>query len=200
MDYFEGLFLGSMWSDTDFENRRHTGLFIGFGVLLCAMIALSYLSGYFSVLLGGARIVKLVILLLLFFASRFLCFRYYRMRFWGKVPVLLAGLIKHVAFTLFATTWIMPFLNLSVSQIGAKLLDFLNSTLESNIEKFSDSTGSFSTVFGVLTGGIYVVFLAVIVVLLAIMVPGTILLIFRQLQYGYDKLVAKFVLTNQIDR
>jgi len=200
VDYFEGLFLGSMWSDTDFENRRHTGLFIGFGVLLCAMIALSYLSGYFSVLLGGARIVKLVIFLLLFFASPFLCFRYYRMRIWGKLPILLAGFIKHAAFALFATTWIMPFLNLSVSQIGEKLLDFLNSTLESNIEKFSDSAGSFSTVFGVLTGGIYVVFLAVIVVLLAIMVPGTIILLFRQLQYGYDKLVAKFVLTNQIDR
>ena len=52
MDYMEGLFLGSLWSDTDYENRRHINLFILYGVLVCGIVVLSSFTGQFADLLN----------------------------------------------------------------------------------------------------------------------------------------------------
>ncbi len=38
LDYLEGLLLGRLWSDTDYENRRHFGLFVIYGLFVDAII------------------------------------------------------------------------------------------------------------------------------------------------------------------
>lgn len=200
MDYMEGLFLGSLWSDTDYENRRHASLFILYGMIVCGCVAFSYITGQLSGFLGGQRIIKLVIFLILFMASPFLNFRYYRYPLWVKIPILLADASKYFAMTVFSTTWIMPYLTISITDIQTFVVNFLNNTLESSTKMFAESAGTFSTVLGVITGGIYVVFLFAAALMLAILIPGTLFLLVRLLQYGYDKLISKFIIGNLMDR
>lgn len=200
MDFMEGLFLGSLWSDTDFENRRHVSLFMLFGMSVCGVIALSYITGSFSGILGGQRILKMILFLILFLASPFLCFRYYRYMLGLRLLILFVQAGKLVILTLLLTTWVMPYLQISSSDLQARLLTFLNQTLESSTEHFANTAGTFSTVLGVITGGVYLVFLFVSILILAVLVPGTILLLARAVQYGYDKLISKFILGNITDR
>ena len=200
MDYLEGLFLGSLWSDTDFENRKHFSLFILFGMLVCGCVAFSYFTGQLSSLLGGQRVLKLVVFLAVFLASPFLHFRYYRNPLWVKIPVLIIDAVKYFALTVLCTTWVMPYLNISAAELQQHVVDFLNNTLESSTKMFAESAGTFSTVIGVITGGIYAVFLFAAALMLAVLIPGTIFLIVKWIQYGYDKLISKFILGNMLDR
>ena len=200
MDYMEGLFLGSLWSDTDYENRRHINLFILYGVVVCGIVVLSSFTGQFADLLGGNRVVKLALYLLLFLASPFLSFRYFRYPVYIKIPILLAQGFKYFIMTILFTTWTLPFVTASTSNVQEDIITFLNNTLESSTQLFADSAGTFSTVLGVITGGVYIVFLFAAIILLAILIPGTVFLIFKLLQFGYDKLVSKFILGNLLDR
>ena len=200
MDYLEGLFLGSLWSDTDFENRKHFSLFILFGMLVCGCVAFSYFTGQFSSLLGGQRVLKLVVFLVVFLASPFLHFRYYRNPLWVKIPILIIDAAKYFALTVLCTTWVMPYLNISAAELQQHVVDFLNNTLESSTKMFAQSAGTFSTVIGVITGGVYVVFLFAAALMLAVLIPGTVFLIVKWIQYGYDKLISKFILGNMLDR
>jgi hypothetical protein len=196
----EGLFLGSLWSDTDYENRRHINLFILYGVLVCGIVVLSSFTGQFADLLGGHRLLKLALFLLLFLASPFLSFRYFRYPLYIKLPILLAQGLKYFILTILFTTWSLPFVTSSTSNVQEDIVTFLNKTLESSTKMFVDSAGTFSTVLGVITGGVYIVFLFAAIVLLAILIPGTVFLIAKLLQFGYDKLVSKFILGNLLDR
>ena len=194
MDYLEGLFLGPLWSDTDYENRRHTGLFLSYGLFVVGAIVYSYLTGGLSDLLAGHQILKIVLLMLLFLASPFMCFRYYRMPIWVKLPVLLAETIKYFLMTVLMTTWVMPYTHVAPETLQQNMIGFLNKTLETSTERFAASAGTFSTVLGVITGGVYLLFLAFAVLILAVLIPGTVFLLVRMLQYGYDKLIHMFVL------
>ncbi len=200
MDYLEGLFLGPLWSDTDYENRRHTGLFLSYGLFVVGAIVYSYLTGGLSDLLAGHQILKIVLLMLLFLASPFMCFRYYRMPIWVKLPVLLAETIKYFLMTVLMTTWVMPYTHVAPETLQQNMIGFLNKTLETSTERFAASAGTFSTVLGVITGGVYLLFLAFAVLILAVLIPGTVFLLVRMLQYGYDKLIHMFVLGPAADR
>ena len=200
MDYLEGLFLGSLWSDTDYENRKHITLFVLYGLLVCAFVSICYFTGQFADLLGGQRILKLVIFLVLFLATPFLNFRYYRYPLWVKIPILLVDAFKYFTMTILFTTWIVPYLSISAADLQVFIIDFLNRTLESMTKVFAESAGTFSTVLGVITGGIYVVFLFAAVLILAVLIPGTVFLLVKFLQFAYDKLISKYILSNLLDR
>lgn len=200
MDYLEGLFLGTLWSDTDYENRRHFGLFFIYGLAVVGLIIISFLTGKFNWLLSDLQIPKLIMLLALFLASPFLHFRYYRFPIWAKIPVLLVGAFKYTCATFLMTTFIMPYTQITFPEMQENMVSFLNKTLETSTERFAEAAGTFSTVLGVITGGVYIMFLFLFSLALAILIPGTLMILMRLLQHGYDKLVATFVLGHAIDR
>ena len=200
MDYLEGLFLGSLWSDTDYENRKHVSLFILYGMFVFGCVLFSYFTGQFSDILGQKRELKLAVYLLLFLASPFLCFRYYRYPLWVKIPILAVEASKYFVMTVLFTTWVMPYMSVSASDLQTRVVEFLNETLESSTKMFTESAGTFSTVLGVITGGIYIVFLFAAVMILLVLIPGIVILTAKLLQYGYDKLISKLVLGTYIDR
>lgn len=196
----EGLFLGSLWSDTDYENRRHLSLFILYGMFVCGLIAMSFFTGQFADLLGAQRVLKLSVFLLLFLASPFLCFRYYRYPIWIKIPILALEAFKYISLTFLFTTWVMPYTAVTAAELQVRVIDYLNKTLESSTRMFAESAGTFSTVLGVISGGVYVVFLFASILILAVLIPGTLFLVVKLIQYGYDKLISKFILANILDR
>ncbi len=199
MDYLEGLFLGVQWSDTDFENRRHISSLVLYGVLVNLLIAMCFFTGALSEVLKGNFIVKSALFLVLFFACPFICFRYYRYPIWVKLPILAVQAFKQVLLTLMITSWVLPQIKVSSGDIQKLLMDYLNSTLETWTASFEESVGSFATVLGVITGGVYVVFVFMSAVFLALIIPGILFFIVRMLQLAYDKLVAKFILSDYID-
>ncbi|NLT12489.1 MAG: hypothetical protein GXY06_08795 [Clostridiaceae bacterium] len=196
MDYLEGLFLGVQWSDTDFQNRRHISSLVLYGFIVNALIALSYFTGRFATLLGTGLSAKIVIFVVLFFACPFICFRYYRFPLWGKIPVILVQAVKQAVLTLIYTALVLPRLTMSSSEIVEKAVDYLNSTLESHTAKWVDSAGTFATILGVMTGGVYVVFIVVAAVFVAVALPAILFVGARLLQLLYDKAMDRLVITN----
>ena len=200
MDYLEGLLLGRLWSDTDFENRRHLTLFLLYGLFVDVLVLYNYLTGGMSGLITGGFMQKVFIFVVLFFFCPAICFAYYRMPLWGKIPVLLSHILKYGALTLLITAWARPKLSVSFGDLKDFFISYLNKTLERFTEKYVDTAGTFATVLGVISGGVYVVVVVVLIVLSAVLIPGIVFCVARFLQYWYDKVVSMLVLADYTDK
>jgi len=194
LDYIEGLFLGKLWSDTDFENRRHTRLFIFYGLLVDLIVVYSFFTGKAIPGLTQTGVIQISIYILLFLACPFINQSYYRMPLWGKIIVLFEKLCKNVLVVGFTVSTILPRIGIQSGELQDFLIDYLNGTLENYTEKFYESAGTFATVIGVIAGGIHVVLVFVLALVVAVAVPGVVFLILRLAQYGYDWVINRFVI------
>ena len=73
-------------------------------------------------------------------------------------------------------------------------VDYLNKTLETYTTRFQASSGTFSTVIGVLAGGIHIVLVFVAILALSVVIPGLIFMAIRIVQYLYDWAVNKLII------
>ena len=194
MDYAEGLFLGRYWSDTDFENRRHVELFLLYGFLTTLFLVLYYWTGRPLIGVGSFGLFATIMLVLLSVANPFLCFKYYGMPVWGKAGILLVKVYKAYLVMSLTVSLILPRLTVQSNGLKDFLIDYLNTTLEKYTEKFASGGGSFSTVMGVLTGGIHVVIVVVLVLAAFVIIPGLVVILYKVAQYFYDFLVDRLVL------
>lgn len=194
MDYFEGLFLGKLWSDTDFENRRHVTLYILYGLFVDALVLLTYWTGKSLPVVGSWGTMQIVIFAILFLACPFICFRYYRMPIWAKIIVLLEKLYKHILIIAFSISIFLPYLSVQVGDLQEFLITYLNETLEVYTEKYFESAGTFATILGVVSGGIHIVVVFAFWAILAVVLPGLLYLVYRLIQYAYDWVIAKLVI------
>ncbi len=194
MDYTEGLLLGTLWSDTDFENRSHTGLFILYGILADLIVLFNFFTGRNMLGLGIVNIFELVILGVLFLACPFICFRYYRMPIWGKLLVLAEKFFKVFLITDISVRIMTKLIPIEPGELQDFLMDYLNGTLENYTEKFSAKAGSFATVMGVIAGGVHTVLTVVLILVAAVLIPGLVFMAFRYVQYAYDWIIEKAVL------
>jgi len=194
LDYLEGLFLGKIWSDTDFENRRHLGLFVLYGLLVESIVLYNFVFDKRLMGFGNFGVLNTILFILLFLACPFICFRYYRMPLPGKIIILLEKIFKSYLVASFTVNQITSRITIQKSGLQDYVINYLNSTLESYTEKFAGSAGSFATVIAVLAGGVHVVLVAALVIAAAIIIPGIIYLIFVGLQFGYDWLINRFVI------
>ena len=193
MDYAEGLFLGKLWSDTDFENRRHYSLFVLYGFFVEAIVIYTYFFEKTLIQIGNFDVIQAAIFAVLFLACPFICFRYYRMPIWGKLLVISEKVLKTMLVVSFTVSRILPHLTVKSGDLQDFIINYLNSTLEEYTEK-SSSAGSFSTIIGVLTGGIHVVFVILLIVVAAVVIPGLVFLVYRLLQYCYDWVINKLII------
>jgi hypothetical protein len=193
LDYAEGLFLGKLWSDTDFENRRHYSLFVLYGFFVEAIVIYTYFFEKTLIQIGNFDVIQAAIFAVLFLACPFICFRYYRMPIWGKLLVLAEKVLKTMLVVSFTVSRILPHLTVKSGDLQDFIINYLNSTLEEYTEK-SSSAGSFSTIIGVLTGGIHVVFVILLIVVAAVVIPGLVFLVYRLLQYCYDWVINKLII------
>jgi len=194
VDYTEGLLLGSLWSDTDFENRRHIGLFTLYGILIAVIVVATSFLGMNILDLGNVTFVDKVILAVLMVACPFICFRYYRMPLWGKIIVLIEKLFKCYLVMDITVYLMISRIKVGNDNLQEFLINYLNSTLEKYTTKFQSQAGAFSTVMGVLAGGVHVMLIVVLLVVASIVVPGLIFLVFRFVQFAYDWVVEHLIL------
>ena len=186
--------LGRLWSDTDYENRRHFGLFIIYGLFVDAIVLYLYILN--QELFGFGRIgpIHIAIFVLLFLANPFICFRYYRMPLWGKCLILLVKIFKSYLIVSYTVSLLLPKLSVQVGDLQDFLIAYLNSTLETYTEKFQASAGSFSTVLGVLAGGVHVVGVVLLYAVAAIVIPSLIYLAIKLVQYLWDWVVNTLII------
>ena len=194
LDYLEGLLLGRLWSDTDFENRKHFGLFVIYGLLVDAIVLYLYISGKGLLNFGIVGPIHIAVFTLLFLANPFISFRYYRMPWWGKILVLAVKIYKSYLIVSYTVSLLLPRLSVQVDDLQDFLMTYLNGTLEKYTEKFQASAGSFSTVLGVLAGGVHVVGTVLLYALAAIIIPGLIYLAIRVVQYVWDWVVNTLII------
>lgn len=194
LDYLEGLLLGRLWSDTDFENRKHFGLFVIYGLLVDAIVLCLYISGKGLLNFGIIGPIHIAVFTLLFLANPFISFRYYRMPWWGKILVLAVKIYKSYLIVSYTVSLLLPRLSVQVDDLQDFLMTYLNGTLEKYTEKFQASAGSFSTVLGVLAGGVHVVGTVLLYALAAIIIPGLIYLAIRLVQYVWDWVVNTLII------
>ena len=194
MDYAEGLFLGTYWSDTDFENRRHTELFALYGILTTMILLLVYWSGRTFMGIGIFSTADKVVLIGLSVLNPLLCFSYYRMPLWGRICVLLVKLYKAYLVMNLTVCLILPRITVKTGGIKDFIVDYLNSTLETYTERFAAGGGSFSTVMGVLAGGIHVVLTAALIIVALVVIPGLAVIVFKAAQYIYDFIIDRLIL------
>jgi hypothetical protein len=194
LDYLEGLLLGRLWSDTDFENRKHFGLFVIYGLLVDAIVLYLYISGKGLLNFGIVGPIHIAVFTLLFLANPFISFRYYRMPWWGKILVLAVKIYKSYLIVSYTVSLLLPRLSVQVDDLQDFLMTYLNGTLEKYTEKFQASAGSFSTVLGVLAGGVHVVGTVLLLVLAAIVIPTLIFLAVKLVQYVWDWIVNTLII------
>lgn len=194
LDYLEGLLLGRLWSDTDFENRKHFGLFVIYGLLVDAIVLYLYISSKGLLNFGIIGPIHIAVFTLLFLVNPFISFRYYRMPWWGKILVLAVKIYKSYLIISYTVSLLLPRLSVQVDDLQDFLMTYLNGTLEKYTEKFQASAGSFSTVLGVLAGGVHVVGTVLLYALAAIIIPGLIYLAIRVVQYVWDWVVNTLII------
>lgn len=194
MDYLEGLMLGKLWSDTDYENRKHFWLFIIYGLLCNCIVLYTYLLGKRLLGCGDVGMPMFAAFIVLFVACPFINFRYYRMPLWGKILVLAEKIFKSYLVLSYTVSLMLPKLTVKVGDLQNFIVDYLNKTLEEYTTKYAASSGSFATVTGVLAGGLHVMLTVLGIIVVAMIVPGLIYIVFRVAQFVWDWLINTLIL------
>ncbi len=186
--------LGKLWSDTDYENRKHFWLFIIYGLLCNCIVLYTYIAGKTLLGFGVVGMPLFAAFIILFVASPFINFRYYRMPLWGKLLVLAEKIFKSYLVLSYTVSIMLPRLTINVGDLQTYVIDYLNKTLEHYTTKYAASSGSFATVTGVLAGGLHVVLMILLNLVIIMVVPGLIYIAFRICQFVWDWLINTLIL------
>ena len=109
-------------------------------------------------------------------------------------------MVKYGSLTLLITAWFRPKLTVSFGDLKDFFITYLNKTLEQFTDKYVDTAGTFATVLGVISGGVYIVVVVLLIILAALLIPGIVFCVARFLQYWYDKVVSMLVLADYTEK
>ncbi len=190
MDFLEGFLMGPIWSDTEYETRRHTGLYWLFGWLAFAIyIWLQFTPVLAQPWLALPRWAPLVTFAFLLLLAPFACRYYYQLSLLVKLPILSLLIIKLLAGFLAFYQWLLPLYTLQTEDLPQDLLEYINQTIAKSTETFSSMGQAVGMLVGILVGGLQVVFTFVGILLLASIVPALYLAFLQIIQRLVDYLV-----------
>lgn len=194
MDLLEGFFLGPIWSDTEYETRRHTGFywFVGWLTLGC-YIWLQIKPGTGSALLGLPRAAPLVLFFIFLLGMPFACRYYYRLNILLKALIILAGFIKLSAAYLAFYQAVMPLYTADLGTLPQDLIEYVNQTIAKWSGSFESLGQGLGMIAGIVTGGLQVVLALVGILLAATVIPALFLLLIQLMQHGIDWLVHRYI-------
>lgn len=164
MDYLEGVLLGPVWSDTDYENRSHKGaallssvaFWLAFIYLLLQFFSdslsplLQTPSIWFGIFIGGLLITPI------------LSYFYYNLPLVLRLVVLALQAMKYVAAVLLVYSLIVPAISLNFETLLPDLLEWMDSTVGTFVERNTEVY----ELFGLLVSGIVIVLLGAIAVIM----------------------------------
>ncbi len=192
MDYLEGFLIGPVWTDTDYETKRHTAIH----VLLAFLVAVWYI--FLQVFPANQRIMaiipwpySLVIFIVLMLITPIIGCFYYRLSIYARIMVLSTYVIKFLlgAWVLIQAT--LPLLAIDSSGLQELLFEEINQNIEIAINWFDFMGYLFSMIVGIIIGGLWLVLKLLLFLLLMITIPLAVLILIKLIQHGLDKLVAR---------
>lgn len=190
MEYWEGLYLGPAWSDSDFSDRRHPLLFTGlsFLVFLLTVLSLVYPEKTSSIFIFPVSVnfalgISLLVLL------PFLAMVYYRQHLLVKIAILLLYGLEYLCLLVAFVQFFLGHADIQIPkfmQVAVKVFDKLM-TFSGEVFNFLGSLGS--TIASVAGGMLIAGLLAFLGVLLMVFIPFLYIKLFRLVQRLIDRLV-----------
>ncbi len=195
LDYWEGFLLGPLWSDTDYENRRHGGLILGIGVLVWAAIAvIVLLPGTQSVWISPASLrMSMLFYVGLTLVSPFLSRIYYRLAFPLRIAALGIQLAKFCAGMMIPVNILLKGFRLDLPSLQDEALVFFNEYLSGIIDRFTGEYGGAGMIIGIGVGGVSIALMGAGIALASLIAPRVILAAMRVIQWIYDSLLFRLV-------
>ncbi len=197
MDYLEGALLGKLWSDTDFENRKHRGV----ALLLCALF---WVYAFYLIFLVNftdeTSIMQSFVLwfpaaALLLIASPFLCYYYYNVPLVVRWVILAIQVLKYLCCFFFLYSLILPFSRFDKDKLITGILTYFND----NVGMLFDNTSGAQSMSALFFNAILVAVLTMLGVFLLFCVLAIIPILYSKLikliQFSIDQTFIRFMRT-----
>lgn len=189
MDFLEGFLLGPLWSDTEFENRKHNGLFWLIGLACCSLLALLFLYPEKAPILLDTSLTGLIALfILLTLVSPLISHLYYRMVLPVRLAIILLQTLKLSAGMLVLIRLVLPKIGLNMNTVAQDALDLINKIIGASTDYFTKIAQGTGMLVGIILGGLGVVLGLVIAVVASLVLPIIWLAILRFIQRCIDLL------------
>ncbi len=195
MDFLEGFLLGPLWSDTEFETRRHRGFYWFIGLAVSALLAYLVLYPEKSPLLLEVSVTGLIALFFfLALVSPLLSHIYYRMILPVRLVILLLQALKYAAGMLVLLRQVLPRISFNSATVGQDSMDFINRIIGATTDYFTGMAQGTGMIVGIVAGGLGVVLVMILAALVALVVPIIWLYIMRLIQGVIDQLAIHTVI------
>lgn len=196
MDYLEGFLIGPIWSDTDYETRRHVAIHIFSSALVAVFYIFLQIFPHYQEIMNIIPLPHslVVFVTLVLICPLIACF-YYRLPVFVRPVVLFTYAAKFFLAAWVLIQYTLPLYSFESGNVQEYLFEEVNKSIETGINWFDFLGYLFSMILGIIAGGLWVVLRLALVLQLLIAVPLALLLLLKLVQYGLDLLVSKFFTT-----
>ncbi len=197
MDFLEGFLMGPIWSDTEYETRRHIGfhLFLGF-MLSSLLIWFAIKPEQAGRWLDWPLPLLIIVVILMVLVTPFICSIYYRLHVLLKLLVLAFLVFKFVIALVAAYQLILPHVNLDLIIVPDRLMTYVNDTIAKATAYYAEMSKATGMLLGIVTGGLLLVLRVGLLVVAMLLAPVLLLQALKLVQRAIDWLVARYVLRN----
>ncbi|MBP8990220.1 MAG: hypothetical protein KBG64_08380 [Clostridia bacterium] len=195
MDFLEGFLLGPIWSDTEYETRRHAGLYWFIGWLAFAgYIWLQFKPPWAQPWLSLPRWVPILIFFFLLFSSPFMNCYYYRMNILVKLLILAFQAIKLAAAFLALYQWILPYYSFDIDLLPQEIIEYINQTITKSTETFATIGQAVGMLIGLIAGALQIILTFLCGLLTVTLGPAFYLFLIQMLQRVVDRIAYRKLL------
>ncbi len=198
MDFWEGVFLGPVWSHTDYQDRKHPGFHFAVGLVALAYLALHFFLTPFDFLFPIPAFVYLGITLVLILVLPFTAAKYYARALPMKIITLVSYALQYILAWLFIVKTLVS--NTSIDPMDAflSLGELANNIMAGMAEFFSFLGGLPATLAGVISGAVLMGLAGILIFILAVYTPLFVFFLIKRIQRLVDRFVLKQYYSDRI--
>ena len=172
MDYLEGFLIGPIWSDTEYQTRRHVMVHILIAFVIAAVyVLLLFLPRFRPVVLALPLAFTAIAFVVLVFLTPFISAFYYRIPAYVRPLLLILYMLKYVFAFLTLLHLVMPLYTPDIGALTDMILERINMRIEMMTEWFSFLGPLLSMIAGIIIGGLWLVGEGALVVIALITIP-----------------------------
>lgn len=192
MDFLEGTLLGPLWSDTDYQTRRHTG----FNLFISLMFWLYLFYAFYRINSSGTPFLLADNILnwtfigsILFLISPLLCLIYYKSPLIARFAILFTQFAKYLSLYLAFFKWLAPSLEIDFSTTLTSVTVFLNDTVGTAIEYYTERYQTSGLFASTAILGIVAFIVGLVILSLCVCLPFLYFKLLRWLQAVVDDIM-----------
>lgn len=194
MDYLEGFLIGPVWSDTEYQTRRHVMVHVMLAVLITALyIAMLVVPALRELVLIVPFRISIISFIILLFITPFISAFYYRVP--GILrPFLLLFYVATYVFAMISLLYVvLPLYEPDAGQIINLTLERINNRIDVTTSFFTFLGPLFSMIAGIIAGGLWTVGEGILLVLGIVAVPLFVILFIKGFRQLLDSLIMHVV-------